>query len=157
MLPKCLYGCEVSKVNGSKQRRLTTVIKRAVSKKTRHKDKNLTFITSSYGADLDPETEILCRRVMLLRRITAKKPHLKQTAEKILDIYVQHEYAGTNLQNVWQHLTEPAPMAGHEWQISMATPFPTPRPRWYHAGATQRKRSRPRPRLCDAPVRVARN
>ena len=54
----------------------------------------------------------------MLRRAIAKKPYLKKTADRILEINIEREYSGTNLQHVWQNLTERAPMPGKNGRIA---------------------------------------
>ena len=79
-LAKALYGCEASLLHPSDQMTLTTAIKQAISKTSAHKSADLTFATSSHGADLDPETNVLTRRITMLRRMLVKRPRLKAQA-----------------------------------------------------------------------------
>ena len=123
-LPKGLHGVETAKLGETNQRRLTTVIKQTISKKCRHKDRNLTFLTSSRGDDLDPETNILCRRALMLRRAVAKKPKLQALAQKVLAKYIQHDYTGTNVTDVDKNLVAVAPLPGQRQRQAWAPLFP---------------------------------
>ena len=62
LTPKAIYGAETSKPTETCQRKFTTVIKRLISNDVQHKSTDLTFCTSSYGQDLDPETNIFINR-----------------------------------------------------------------------------------------------
>ena len=42
--------------------KLSTAIKNTLSNNVQQKDANMTYLTSSYGADLDIETGIMCKR-----------------------------------------------------------------------------------------------
>ena len=65
------YGAEASLLSEPLQKKLTTARKNVVSKPCQHKDTNLTFITSSYGPDLDTETVVINKRAALIRRSIA--------------------------------------------------------------------------------------
>ena len=77
-LAKALYGCEASLLHPADQMALTTAIKQAISKTSTHTSADLTFVTSSHGCDIDPETVVLTRRVTMLRRMLAKRPRLRR-------------------------------------------------------------------------------
>ena len=62
-VPMAIYGAEASKPNETKQRALATAIKNCICNTVLHKDSNLTYITSSHGPDLDPETLIFNQRI----------------------------------------------------------------------------------------------
>ena len=46
------------------QKQLTTAIKTIITNPVTHKDTNVTFLTSSYGPDVDPETVIAFEGVL---------------------------------------------------------------------------------------------
>ena len=119
-LAKALYGCEASLLHPADQMTLTTAVKQAISKTAVHKAADLTFATSSYGSDLDPETVVLIRRVTMLRRMLVKRPRrIKQTAT-ILQEYIDLEYTGTKIEKVRDNTVEVAPLPGypgrHKWK-----------------------------------------
>ena len=94
-LAKVLHGCEASLLHPADQMTLTTAVKQAISKTAAHKAADLTFATSSYGSDLDPEAVVLIRRVTMLRRMLVKRPRrIKQTAS-ILQEYIEQVRDGT--------------------------------------------------------------
>ena len=94
------------------------------SKTCVHKDRNITFITSSRADDLDLETVILCNRTLMLRRAIAKEPKLAIIAKEVLNRYIEHDYAGTNVNNIDQNLAEVAPLPGQRYRQAWLPFFP---------------------------------
>ena len=56
--PSALFGVEASKPNETTQHKYNTAVKNTLSKPTKHKNTNIAFCTSSYGRDLETDTEI---------------------------------------------------------------------------------------------------
>ena len=111
-IPKALYGCEAALMHPAAQLSLTAAIKQAISPSSSQKATDLTFVTSSHGHDLDPETIIFVRRLTLLRRMTAKRPRLLAKVQSIYRDYASNGYTGTDVQAVHQCSTSFAPMLG---------------------------------------------
>jgi len=110
-LAKALYGCEAAMLHPADQMALTTAIKQAISKTATHKAADLTFVTSSHGTDIDPETVVLTRRVTMLRRMLTKRPRLRKQIERILNEYKEAEYTGTQMQPILDGTAEIAYLA----------------------------------------------
>ena len=110
--PAAIYGGEVSQIGEKQQQAYATAIKDTISNHTTHKGSNTTFVTSSYGSDLDPETGIFTNRILLLRRSTAKRDDLDRLARQNLRDYIKRNYIGTNRQQVMEGTTTPAPPPG---------------------------------------------
>ena len=111
-IPKALYGCEAALMHPAAQLSLTAGIKQAISTSSSQKATDLTFVTSSHGHDLDPETIIFARRLTLLRRMTAKRPRLLAKVRTIYSEYAGNSFTGTDVHAVNQCLTSFAPMPG---------------------------------------------
>ena len=95
-----VHGCEASIINESHQKHLATTIKKTISNHNIHKDSNMTFVTSSHGPDIDPETVIFTQRINTLRRVTTKRQSTQALAKENLNIYIANGYIGTDTNNI---------------------------------------------------------
>ena len=111
-IPRAIYAAEAGLLNETVQHRLTTAIKDTLSNPCVHKDANMTFATSSYGHDVDPEVIICTNRVMMVRRMLGKKTGLKKLVDVILQEYHNSDYTGTNVTQVKAGHCDAAPAPG---------------------------------------------
>ena len=84
ILPKALYGCEVSSAARHVMEHISTVILSLINPATGMRSKDFTYTTCSYGQDLDPDIHVLHRRIMALRRGIAKDPSCIQSVRDLL-------------------------------------------------------------------------
>ena len=87
MIPKALYGCETSPINETAMRMLRTAFANCITFVTTRRSIDLTFVMASIGTDLDPDVDVMTRRMTMLRRMMAKDP---RTAEIMKDIYAKY-------------------------------------------------------------------
>lgn len=80
---------------------------------TRNRAVDLTFATQSYGADLDPVTEILVSRVTAIRRHVAKDKKARETVRHIYDVYRNRGNRATHTQEENLEHLEPASPPWH--------------------------------------------
>lgn len=112
VIPTAPYACEASAAPHAAQMTLASEIKQAISTSSTHKSTDFTFTVASYGKDLDLESIILCRRTMLLRRMTAKKPMLMDKFNGIIKEYIDMDYVGTDSGRIHEGRALAAPMPG---------------------------------------------
>ena len=67
MIPKALYGCEVASVCNKTIHRLGSAILKMINPSDAMRSRDFTFVTCSRGTDVDPDANILLRRIMALR------------------------------------------------------------------------------------------
>lgn len=84
LLPKALYGCELSPINEAAMGTLRINLADNLCFKTARRSIDLTFATASYGGDLDPDIEVVVRRVVPIRRIHSKNEELAKLSLQIL-------------------------------------------------------------------------
>ena len=60
----------------------------------------MSFVTASYGHDLDPEVCIFWNRIAMMRRAVTKRPKLHAMAKNILKHYTDNQYIGTQAEDV---------------------------------------------------------
>ena len=73
-----LYGCESSPVSEQALAKYRTAVADTITKTTSKRSSNLTFSSSSEGPDIDPDVEVVCRRVKALRRYLVKEERAKK-------------------------------------------------------------------------------
>lgn len=94
VLPKALYGSEVSTPHDHTIQALITAIAKCLTIKSAARSTDLTFSLASYGEDLDPWSHITMRRTVAFRRNIAKNNKLED-ATHTNDISQRHGYRGT--------------------------------------------------------------
>ncbi len=110
-----LYGCEASPANQASLRYLQNSIALIVSAKSSRTSPAISFSTFGHGRDLDPCVHIFTRRGNMFRRMYFKHPDLQTSMHRILTIYTQHNYIGTDctqdtLTTLWP---APPPLTPH--------------------------------------------
>eukprot|EP00972_Heterocapsa_arctica_P009677 1425924-Heterocapsa_arctica.AAC.1 len=69
-------------------------------------------MTSSFGADLDPQVELLLRRTTTMRRMICKHPHEMDRVRRIHSKYKALGYQGTQAQAAGLEALAVAPPPG---------------------------------------------
>ena len=89
VFPGCYYGIEEGDLSDSQLATLSAAIIDAFNSHNDYHDTELTLmsLTNYTYKDLDPVSQILTRRVVELRRATAKQPEYEASTIKILENY----------------------------------------------------------------------
>ena len=87
MLPKGLYGCELAPVNEAAMRAFRTATAACLTFSTAQKATDLTFAAATRGTDVDPDVNVVCKRIKALRRSMAKDEEIKAMAHEIMEKY----------------------------------------------------------------------
>ena len=82
MTSAAMYGCETTPINDSCMRSYRTAVVDTIAFNTKRRSADLTFAFCSKGTDVDPETEVLVRRVMAMRRAVARSERLEKAHQK---------------------------------------------------------------------------
>ena len=61
------------------------------------------------GTDVDPDTDVIIRRITMLRRMLAKHPEERATVEQIMQHYKQNQHPGTDTAPDTLAALQPAP------------------------------------------------
>ena len=75
IFPAALYGSEVAQPTEKDIAKLSVAIAKTVANNTTNHDIDWIFSTASRGKDLDPIANLAARKVTMLRRAIAKRPH----------------------------------------------------------------------------------
>lgn len=92
---KALYGCETARPDEAALGKYTNRILDVMTYNGGIRSADLVFNIGSRGDDLDPNIEILVRRVAALRRLIAKDTELKSILDDTLSIVTKNHYPGT--------------------------------------------------------------
>eukprot|EP00973_Karenia_brevis_P021956 3019852-Karenia_brevis.AAC.1 len=109
---KALYGCEASHVDESALRTYTSVVMKTLGTANQMHARSLTFAFTGHSLDLDPYIAIFTRRIMMMRRVFIKLPHIRDTVQQIFDLYKQEHYNGVHVDGVDLAALKPAPLPG---------------------------------------------
>ena len=71
-LPMALFGCELAPVNEGAMRTLRSAFASCLTYTTTRRSLDLTFAAGSIGPDVDPDIEVVSRRLAAVRRSMAK-------------------------------------------------------------------------------------
>ena len=94
MLPKELYGCEISPINETAMRSLRTAIVNCITFVTSRRSIDLTFAMASIGTDVDPDVVVVCRRTTALRRALTINVENASMIEDIIGAYTEKKKPG---------------------------------------------------------------
>ena len=83
-----LYGSETSRASKEMIGKFKTAIAEAIGTKSQHRAQEIIFEINDTGKDIDPEIQILVRKVSLLRKIADKFP---QTSDECITIAKKYE------------------------------------------------------------------
>ena len=90
LIPAAIYGCETAPVNEAALRGLRTSIVDTLAYTTKRRSPDLTFACCSRGRDADPDSEIVVKRTLALRRSFAGIAGASELVREIFDIYRQN-------------------------------------------------------------------
>jgi hypothetical protein len=93
VLPKALYGCEAAPCSDGVLGKLQTAIGRVAGGWSRKRSNAMTFAAQKEG-DPDPDNQILCRRIMALRRMTARHPEQVSQVRSVWEHYKAQDFCG---------------------------------------------------------------
>ena len=79
-LSKALYGCEAAPVGTAHTKKLGKAILDIIGPKSGKRSRSLAFSVCSDGQDLEPEANILSRRVAMLRRMMSKHKDVEKSS-----------------------------------------------------------------------------
>ncbi len=112
VLAKALYGCEAAPLSDQVTRQLQAALTKLVGSPADRACNALTFDLCSAGQDLDPVAQILARRVVMGRRMIAKRPARGTVVKKLLHWYKEAEQEGTMQDHTYLPALVPAPPPG---------------------------------------------
>ena len=108
-----LYGCEAATVNEAALRGLQNAIKEVMGPKSPLAANNMVFTLLSNGTDLDPEVNILQRRLTMIRRMAIKRNDTRDKIYKLLKHYTNKQHIGTFHNDAQLPKLTPAPPPHH--------------------------------------------
>jgi hypothetical protein len=117
-----LYGVESTYVNDQVLGSFRAAVLDAVGPHTPQRCGALVFKNSSFGADLDPDVNVLLLRVVGIRRYVEKCERGRAHFKAIHDRYIQEKFVGIAEGSDLAGL-EPAPPSGHAGRGRWAAPF----------------------------------
>ena len=115
VIPAALYGVETVPTRDKQVSKLTAAFVKALTRGGPRHDVDLVFSSHTGEVDLDPQAQILLRRIMTRRRVTAKKKSVKNQVQRILERYVAEGapiWDGTQSEEEYNEIMaglEPAP------------------------------------------------
>ena len=85
LLTKGLYGCEIAPVNESAMSSMRSSFVDCLTNTTTRRSTDLTFATCSGKVDLDPDIEVVVRRVMAMRRASVREERYSDMVKGIME------------------------------------------------------------------------
>ena len=96
MLPKAIFGCESTPIN--ERSKFTN----ALTYTTTQRSVDLTSAAASKGSDVDPEVEVLTRRVKSLKRAIVRNKKDENKIKKIMELYKEKgAQESSAMQRLW--------------------------------------------------------
>eukprot|EP00973_Karenia_brevis_P042318 5855458-Karenia_brevis.AAC.1 len=87
---------------------------------SQYSSRSVVFGTCDSTPDIDPYISILYRRLHIMRRMLANKPHLLDLIRDTYDAYAKLHFAGTHYDGLDVASLQPAPLSGapnrHLWK-----------------------------------------
>ena len=87
--PAAMYGSEVAQPTDKDIAKLAAAVAKVIANNTSNHDIDWIFSTASRGKDLDPVAVLAARKVTMLRRAVAKRPHDKWVYRDIIQRHIQ--------------------------------------------------------------------
>lgn len=117
VLTAALFGCESAPFDDAPLIALRAAIVRVIGPSKTCTSNDLAFSPSSYRIDIDPLVQILVRKVVLMRRVLAKRPQLLDMISQSLAMYRKCAYVGIWYSGMAMEEVHPAPSPGYdEWK-----------------------------------------
>ena len=114
-----MYGSEVAQPTEKEIAKLSVAVAKAISNNTSNHDIDWIFNTASRGKDLDPVAVLLSRKITMLKRAIAKRPHEKWIYK---DMIQRHIMKGTKGSSPY---TDQQAQENGTLQICSPAPHPT--------------------------------
>ena len=94
LLPKGLYGCELGPINETAMRGFRAATATCLTYNTSRRSTDLTFAMCSRGGDLDPDIEVVRRRVAGFRRAMVVQDKAENMVKDIIKCYAEKGHPG---------------------------------------------------------------